>query len=508
MTSSSEGADFMAETHELLDRREAIRGSIGAALALVLSKTTTAAEGQGAVAKADERPNILFCIADDWSWPHAGVAGDPVVRTPTFDAVAREGVLFTNAFCASPSCTPSRGGILTGQAVHRLKEGGNLWSTLRTEFQVYPDLLEQAGYVVGLQGKGWAPGDFKPGGRTRNPAGPPFRSFGEFLAKVPEGKPFCFWFGSNDPHRPYEKGTGAQSGMKIEDVKLPPYWPDTPEVRSDVLDYYFEVQRFDSQVGQILKALEASGRAANTLVVMTSDNGMPFPRCKANLYDSGTHMPLAIRWPARVKGGRAVEAFVSLRDMAPTFLEAAGLAPLPEITARSLVPILMGGKADGRDKVFVERERHANVRAGDLSYPARAIRTARFLYIRNLRPDRWPAGDPETWKAVGPFGDIDGGPTKDYILEHREDPRVKRYFELACAKRPAEELYDLAKDPFQVENVAGGPEYKKAQAQLSAELDKWMKETADPRASGGGDEFDGYEYYGSGPEKKANRPAK
>ena len=267
--------------------------------------------GIGAAAMADDpRPNIVVAIADDWSWPHAGAYGDRVVKTPAFDRVAAEGVLFTHAFCASPSCTPSRGAILTGQAVHRLEDGGNLWSLLPKRFACYPDLLEASGYVVGLTGKGWGPGTLEGSGRTRNPAGPAFPSFERSWRRVPGDKPFCYWFGSQDPHRPYDQGAGSASGMKPEDVVVPPFLPDTPEVRGDILDYYFEVERFDRAVGAILQQLDARGLAANTIVVVTSDNGMPFPRCKANLYDSGTHMPLAIRWPARVKGRRTVDAFV------------------------------------------------------------------------------------------------------------------------------------------------------------------------------------------------------
>jgi len=204
-----------------------------------------------------ERPNIIFCIADDWSWPHASIHGDKVIQTPNIDKVAREGVLFHRAYCMSPSCTPSRGAILTGLQVHQLEEGSNLWSFLPRKFTTYPDQLEMAGYAVGLTGKGWGPGNLKEGGRDRNPAGPAFKSFADFLKSVPADKPFCYWFGSNDPHRPYEPGSGARAGLKAENIALPPYFPDTPAVRGDMLDYYFEVQRFDSQVGEILKQLEA-----------------------------------------------------------------------------------------------------------------------------------------------------------------------------------------------------------------------------------------------------------
>ncbi|HXG32842.1 MAG TPA: sulfatase [Bryobacteraceae bacterium] len=442
-------------------------------------------------------PNILVCIADDWSYPHASAYGDPVVRTPVFDRVARQGVLFTHAFCAAPSCTPSRAAILTGQAPHRLAEGGNLWGFLPSRFPVYTDLLEQAGYFVGFTRKGWGPGDFKAGGRSRNPAGEPYRSFEEFLKAAPENRPFCFWFGSNDPHRPYEADSGVRSGMKPEDVAVPPYLPDLPEVRRDILDYYFEVQRFDREVGEILELLERTGRAANTLVVITSDNGWPFPRSKANLYDSGTRLPLAVRWPERIRPGRTLEDFVSLSDLAPTFLEAAGLKPPSEMTGRSLFGLLTGREKPGlRHEVFVERERHAHVRKGNLSYPARGVRTRDFLYIRNFRPDRWPAGDPELVHSVGPFGDCDDSPTKQLILHWRSDPPFVRYFERAFGKRPAEELYDLRNDPAQLDNVADRREYAAALADCRARLQRWMKDTADPRLTSDDDRWDGYPYFG------------
>jgi N-sulfoglucosamine sulfohydrolase len=470
----------------------------------LLSRTAPGADRPDPETAAETRPNIVLAIADDWSWPHAGAYGDRAVRTPVFDRFAAQGVRFGRAYCASPSCTPSRGAILTGQAVHRLEQGGNLWSFLPRKFACYPDLLEAAGYHVGLTGKGWGPGTLEGSGRTRNPAGPESPGFETFLRTVPEGKPFCYWFGSTDPHRPYEKGAGLRSGMTLEEVVVPPSLPDTPEVRGDLLDYYFEVQRFDRAVGEILKLLEATGRAENTLVVVTSDNGMPFPRAKANVYDVGTHMPLAIRWPARFGGGRTVDAFVSLADLAPTILEAAGLRPPPEMTGRSLLGLLKGEDATERDRVFVERERHANVRAGDLSYPMRAVRTRQFLYIRNLRPDRWPAGDPQMWQEVGPFGDVDGSPTKDFILGHRTDPKIAPYFRLALARRPAEELYDLAKDPGELTDVATRSEYTEAKRTLRADLDRWMTETADPRALADDDRWDRYPYVGgrSGPATK------
>jgi len=472
------------------DRRHFLETIGGVCSAVVTS-------GRRRSAAAESRPNILYCLGDDWAWPHAGAYGDRVVRTPNFDRIARDGILFSHAFCAAPSCTPSRAAMLTGQAPHRLEEGGNLHGFLPRRFEVYTDLLEAAGYSVGFTRKGWGPGKYEVGGRARNPAGPSFGSFEEFLAGVPKDKPFAFWFGSHDPHRPYEAGSGLRSGMKPEDVTVPPYLPDTAEVRSDILDYYFEVQRFDSELGKMLQLLEKTGRAENTLVVATGDNGWPFPRAKANLYDAGTRQPLAVRWPARIKGGRILHDFVSLTDLAPTFLEAAGLRPRPNMTGRSFMDLLEGRKKPGsRDAVFVERERHANVRRGDLSYPARAIRTREFLYIRNFRPDRWPAGDPELYFAVGPFGDCDGSPTKDVILANREARDMKRFFALGFEKRPQEELYDLRMDPHQLENIAGRSEYAGTKQKLRAALERWMKDTGDPRATSDDDRWDRYPYFG------------
>ena len=451
------------------------------------------------------RPNILLAIADDWSWPHAGAYGDPTVKTPAFDRIAREGVLFTRAFAAAPSCTPSRAALLTGRYPHELEEGGVLWGFLPARFQTYTDLLEQAGYYVGYTRKGWGPGRFEPGGRSRNPAGPVFKDFETFLRNRPAGQPFAFWFGSQDPHRPYEEGSGAASGIDLASIRVPPFVPDTPEVRSDLADYFFEVQRFDREVGEIVERLRTLGELDNTLVVMTADNGMPFPRAKANVYDAGARVPLAMRWPSRVRtDGFIADALVSLSDLAPTFLQAAGLTPPDSMSARSILGLAGGNSQQGRDQVFVERERHANVRKGDLSYPVRAVRTNEWLYIRNLRPDRWPAGDPEMYVSVGPYGDIDGGASKTVLLERRNDPSIRRFFDLATAKRPAEEMYDLKADPNQLTNVAADRNRADEKARLRRILDEWMRTTGDPRAIADDDRWDRYPYYGQpakAPEK-------
>jgi uncharacterized sulfatase len=470
-----------------------------------------------------KQPNILFCLADDWSWPHAGIAGDKVVKTPTFDRVAREGILFENAFVSSPSCTPSRGAMLTGQWHWRLEEGANLWSTLPAKFDVYPDLLESAGYHVGYTRKGWGPGYNEPGGRTRNPAGPRYKNFTEFLNARPQDRPFCFWFGSTDPHRPYKRRSGVESGMNLRDVEVPACFPDSPQVRTDICDYYWEVQRFDTEVGGLLKILEDKGELDNTLVVISGDNGMPFPRCKSNLYDLGTNVPLAARWPEAVRGGRVVQDFISLTDLAPTFLEAAGLKPTPDMTGLSFMNILTSdksGKVDRRrDHVLTGKERHVPAQeSGPAGYPMRAIRTHDFLYIRNYKPDRWPSGAPKGYaepvqidvsRPRGThfgYADVDAAPTKSYMIKYQDEPQVAELFELAFAKRPAEELYDLRTDPGQLNNLAGEPQYAMTKSKLAAGLLAELRAAEDPRVLGRGDVFDNYPYYGGGVPGVSQKP--
>lgn len=431
-------------------------------------------------------PNILFLIADDWSFPHAGVYGDQIVRTPTFDRLAREGALFSNAYCASPSCSPSRASILTGRYPHQLESAGNLWSIMPDKFSNWVSLLTETGYFSGKTRKGWAPGDFQKGGYTHNPAGKDFSSFKAFFAERPEGQPFCFWFGSTDPHRVYTPNTGLQTGMPLDEVKVPGFMPDLDCIRNDILDYYFEVERFDRECGEILRVLEAAGELDNTIIVMTSDNGMPFPRAKANLYDYGTRMPLVIRYPQKVSGGTAVDAFVSFVDFAPSFLEAAGLEVPESISGKSLWPLLADNPdLSGREQVFVERERHANVRKGDLSYPMRAVRNHELFYIQNLIPERWPAGDPTVYQSVGQWGDVDNSISKFLVMDMEGEAAAGEtdFFDLTFGKRPLEELYAVTDDPYQLHNLAEDPAYAETKAQMRTRLEEWMTASGDIRAT-------------------------
>lgn len=479
-----------------INRRDFLRIAGCCALSATIPQAIFAARK-----KAEARPNILFCLADDQSWPHAGAYGDKVIKTPSFDRIAKEGVLFNHAYCAVPSCTPSRSGILTGQHIWRLEQGGQLFGTLPQKYPVYTDMLSQSGYNVGYMAKGWAPGDVQAGGRTANPAGDKsYKNFQQFFNAVPAGKPWCFWFGSRDPHRGYRPGSGVASGMDLEKVEVPPIFPDTPEVRNDICDYYFEIQRFDREAGEMLKTIKDAGQLENTIVVMTSDNGMPFPRGKATLYDLGVRVPLAICWKKLIPGGRILDDFVSLTDLAPTFLEAADVTPPKCMTGKSLLKILTSSKSGrvepDRDCVFTARERHAWCRIEGKGYPSRMIRTKEFLYIRNYEPDRWPAGISRMVTNEGQYGDVDASPTKTYMLEHKEDARGRKLFELAFGKRPAEELYDCRKDPYQTHNIADDPAYKAVKKKLSAKLTAYLKETGDPRETGKKVMYDEWPYFG------------
>ncbi|HKJ67605.1 MAG TPA: sulfatase [bacterium] len=487
-------------------RRQFLK-TLGTGSAAVFASGMLISRRSGGGQQSAPRPNILFAIADDQSWPHAGAYGCPGINTPAFDRVAREGILFTNAFCAAPQCSPNRAAIFTGRNIGQLEEAGTHASNFPKKFQVYPDLLEESGYEVGFTGKGWGPGNWEYNGRPRNPAGQEFSehelqkrpydsvrnldytaNFRAFLNQRDPDRPFHFWYGASEPHRSYQPGIGLQAGKKLADVEVPAFLPDTEEIRSDILDYFVEIEWFDHHLGQMLTILEESGELENTLVVVTSDNGMPFPRAKANLYEFGTHMPLAIRWPERVASGRVVRDLTSSIDFAPTLLEIAGVDIPAQVTGKSLSQVLFSseeGLVDpSREWVLTGRERHTHARPDNLAYPARALRTGQYLYIRNLAPDRWPAGNPGGSGDPPHYHDIDDSPSKTYMLEHQDDPAVCQLFHLGFGKRPLEELYDIQADPGCIHNLAGQYEYQQLQEHLWEQLEDTLRAQHDPRAFG------------------------
>lgn len=446
------------------------------------------------------RPNILFCLADDWGWPHAEAYGDKVVTTPTFDRLVKEGILFEHAFVSSPSCTPCRNALLTGQQFYRLEEGANLYGTLDVRCPNFMFLLRKAGYEIGHWRKAWGPGNFKKGGYSEHPCGPD-SDFNSFMQSRDKSKPFCFWFGTSDPHRGYVKGSGGKSGIKIDNVNVPTFYPNTEEIRSDIADYYFEVQRWDTDVGKAIKLLEETGELDNTIIVMTGDHGMPFPRCKGNLYDWGVRVPLAVRWGGTVKPNRSVTDFVSFTDLAPTFLEAAGVEVPKDMTGHSLLPIFQSentGRVERtRNYMVFGRERHtpAQKQPSIAGYPARAIRTDKWLLILNLQPDRWPAGVPEgATHKMGKHTDCDNGPTKSFIMQLKNDADKNKFYDFCFAKRGAVELYDCENDPDQTHNLADNPEYRKTITELRSQLVEYLKTTKDPRFTDKPIRFDEYPY--------------
>lgn len=447
-------------------RRTFLKTGVAAALCTALPRWLPAAD-------AATRPNILLIIADDWGWGYSSILGDPVLQTPNFDRVAKEGALLRNAYCAAPSCTPSRASILTGQEPYRLGEGVHLGGYLEPKHQVYPDLLEKAGYAVGMDSKGWAPGDPEASGRSRNPAGPKFGNFEEFLQTLKTGQPFCYWSGVYHPHRPWDQAA-YKDAVDPSKIPVPAFLPDSPEVREDLAQYYGEILALDAQIGRLLKALEETSRLDNTMVVITSDNGMPFPGAKLNLYDSGTRMPTAARWPGKIPAGQVLDPIVNLTDLAPTFLAAAGLPAPSEMTGVNLLPLLESGQG-GRDFVVTARERH-----NKSVFPARAIRNADFLYIRNAN----------TSLTTG-LGDV--GPTTVYFEANPGNPKVKELLSRAGAgPRPPEELYEVRKDPDQLRNLAEDPAYADIKTCMANQLQEYLLATGDPRAAGQGEFFDNH----------------
>ena len=369
----------------------------------------------------------------------------------------------------------------------------------------------------------------KAGGRDRNPAGPAFQkrkmkspagirntdyaaNFADFLSQRADDQPFSFWFGASEPHRQFKKGIGLENGLKLADALVPSFLPDTPEVRSDILDYCYEIQWFDQHLGRMLDLLKQRGELDNTVVIVTSDNGMAFPRAKANVFEYGIHMPLAVSWPSKVPGARKVTDLVDLLDVTATIYASAGVTP-PDaypLAGRSLLELLQSdeqGQVDPtRSAVFSGRERHSSSRFNSLGYPQRCIRTARHLLIRNFRPERWPTGAPSKLNRQGQPGpehggyhDIDGCPTLSFLIKNRDDEKLGKYLTLATQKRPALELYDIVQDPGCLHNLAYDAAHARRAKDLDQRLRDYLGKTMDPRvtAADTGDVFETYPRYSS-----------
>jgi len=456
--------------------------------------------------------------------------GAPQLKTPAFDRVAAEGVLFKNAYCSAPSCAPSRASILTGRHIYDLKEGGLLFGGIPKEMDLFTDLLEKNGYSVGYTGKGYGPGNMNDDQYWKEAEilGKEYweedmevpieimeldyaSSFKVFLEENNESdKPFFFWYGGLEPHRPYYEGIGAQHGINPDSVIVPAFLPDNSETRTDIADYLFEIEWFDKHLASMIALLEEKGELENTIIIVTSDNGMPFPRAKANLYEYGTHMPLAIMWGDKIKGGRVVEDFTVAADFAPTILDLAGVEIPEAVTGKSLRKILESSKEGlidpERDKVVTAIERHTYCRPGGLPYPSRAIRKGNWTYIMNFEPERYPAGHPNFISMTGQvYGDVDAGLSRKFMLDNKDQPDLNELFELSFGKRPMEELYDISKDHYQMNNLAENSAYFDIKEELKEELFEYLTETRDPRMNNESP-WDNYPFYNHGYEKKSLLP--
>ena len=500
-----------------------------------------------------KKPNILFAFADDWG-RHASVYAEmdgpgtvnDVFKTTNFDLIAKSGVLFNNAYVNAPSCTPCRSSILSGQHFWRTGRGAILQGAVWDEsIPTWPLLLEKNGYHIGYTWKVWSPGSPKdaPFGGNRNAyssAGVSFNGFSQtatkliskgmtveeakeellkqvrenflsMLSKSKEGQPFAYWFGPTNVHRKWIKGSGMNLwGISADSLKgkLPPFLPDVHTVREDFSDYLGEVKGFDLALGVLIEELKKVGLYDNTIIAISGDHGPAgFPYGKCNLYDFGTRVSLALSGPGII-GDRVVNDFVTLPDLASTFLEAGNVKVPKVMTSKSLWSILKATRKgivdESRDHVLTGRERHvAKARRGQMPYPQRAIRTDKYLYIMNFKPDRYPLGDHynlDTDKEADvnqltnntfvTIPDEDAGPTKAWIVKNRKDPKYKKYFSRAYGKRPLEELYDLGKDPYQMNNVARESGYERVRKELNQKMFNLLNETKDPRLLNDGSFFE------------------
>jgi arylsulfatase A-like enzyme len=422
------------------------------------------------------RPNILIVLSDDHSVPHVGCYGNPDIRTPNLDRFAAQGMRFDQAYVTCPQCVPSRASIMTGRSPVAIQMT-RFSAPLPAEVRTLPELLRAQGYFAGVAGRTYhldgskLPPESKKvfdayhlrtfpkrldyvkvGGKRAEM----LAQFREFLRLVPLGQPFVLQLCSSDPHRPYDRNA-------ID----PPHFPDTAKVREDFARYYDEIARFDSDFGRVLAILDELGLAENTIVLFMGDNGAALLRGKGTLYDLGLHVPLLVRWPGTVRPGSTSAELISGEDLAPTLLEAAGVAVPRDMTGRGFLKLLRGQPYAGRQYVFAERGAHGsglptNTAAFDLGRCV-LTRDHKLIYNALWQLPYWPvdfAGEP-FWKEL-----------QQLNRQGKLAPETARlYF---APTRPMFELYDLKADPAELRNLAGRPEVAAVERQLKAALQEWM----------------------------------
>lgn len=524
---------------------------------------------------AESRPNILFFFVDDWG-RYASCHADPdqpslndIVKTPNFDRIGREGVIFENAFVPVSSCGPCRASLATGRYFWNCGSGAFLngkasdWSGHENPFPEmtkFPDLLRESGYLARKQVKTIS---FAESRRTKADGAVPkvdYQRYGLYVSEATDDadrakriedtlnhpryemrrvvqaaneveQPFFFIYGTINVHRPYTADSGENLwGIDPDSLqgRIPKFLPDVEDVRRDFADYLGEVQAADAMLGVMLDELEKAGQLDNTLVLLSGDNGIPgIPRGKTNCYDLSVRAPMMARLPGTIPPGRRVNDFVSVMDVGPTLLHLVGLPVPEEMNGRSFLPQLrssVGGWIDEtRDWIVTGRELHFHTaRDGNLPYPMRAIRTRDHLYIQNFKPDRWPNGAPynlddkstaDDYEKLeeAPYRDLDASLTKSWLLDHRAATDAKESIDMTLGKRPPAELYSVTRDPDSLQNLADDPASDAVKNELAQRLMSVLKATNDPRLT---DAFDQPPYVmppsvvKSAPGEKGRKPAK
>jgi uncharacterized sulfatase len=488
--------------------------------------------------EVSKHPNILIAISDDQSYVHTSFAGCKFISTPGFDRVAKNGIYFKNCWSGSPGSAPSRSALVTGRYQWQNESSGQHASCWLDKYVPFVDELSKNGYHTGFTGKGVGPFQYardekdslwrkqdaagkdyneikyqKGEGDERTAQGigatDYFANFRQFMKERKDGQPFYFWYGATEPHRVFEEGSWKRNGKDMSKVEVPAFLPDNEIIRGDILDYAIEIEWFDRHLTNILNYLDSIGELDNTVVIVTSDNGMAFPRAKAFSYEYGLHVPLAISYPDGFPGKKIVEDPVSFTDLAPTILELTGTSPgkMMPMSGRSIAGILESRKSGIVDEtkkyIFAGRERHSSSRWNNLGYPSRAIRSRDFLLVWNIKPDLWPAGDPQALKegtndtlpmfgidengkhvSEWAFTDVDASPSKSYIIENHKNPAVSKFFDLGFSKHPEYELYDVANDPFCLNNLSGNATYASVEGELRKALMDELVKSGDPRVVG------------------------
>jgi len=433
--------------------------------------------------RADERPNLILFISDDISWNDLGAYGHPSAHTPHLDRLAENGRRFTEAYLTASSCSPSRSSIVTGRYPHNTGRASELHQPIAAHLPWFPRLLREAGYYTALVGKNHmkseepAPGEEPqppafaldtPGLTKTNRGG--HAKWVETLRQRPADQPFFFWFAAIDAHRAWdgdEHWDAERYGPKHrpEDMVVPPYLVDDEATRQDLASYHNEVTRFDHFIGEVLAELERQQVLDNTLILAVTDNGRPFPRAKTRLHDSGMKTFLIAHWPDRIaQPGTPSDSLASAIDLAPTFLDAAGVEPADTMQGLSLLPILEDPEAEVRRHAFSEHNWH------DYEAHARSVRSDGFLYIRNHRPEL-------AWQ--GPADSVRSPSHRSLIAAREAGELTAAQADVFRAPRPEEELYHTANDPLQLDNLADDEAYAAEKQRLAALLERWSEETGD-----------------------------